>query len=368
MSGDVRVIDDGVEQDQAARGPAPWLWIAIGFAVGLAAGVVFVAPAVTPSEAVATPTEDADVPAAPGQPTEGVGISRVVTDFPDAMVAIAETETGSLQYILWPYATDVVVRSLPVGSSGAVEVDDSGRWVAVTTALPGDDGALLSMGLTTGIAPLESEVASFSWSDTDDGVLGYTRTDAAGWGLWSARAVGEPHLVGTTDDVTGGELVAWGDWGWALARADAGFDLLTPEGVLRTTVSGIALDSHQSGWLLVVDDGVMMVSAGGGVRAIDDFPKLLGPWGGAISPDGSKVAVLGSNGLGWGPIDGSEAPAIVQVGSRAPQVSWSSDSRFVMIPGNRGVHVYDTESRALRTVLPEHLVIWVGVIPLTPAS
>ncbi|MCI0424777.1 MAG: hypothetical protein L0Z49_08945 [Actinobacteria bacterium] len=370
MSGDVRVVEETHDQESRGGAPAPWLWLLIGLAVGLGAGVLFGAPALTPT--VTTQVEVGDTAPPLPNPSEETGVSDVVAEFPDALVAISQTSIGSYEYVLWPHVSDVVVRGLPIASSGQVSVDTSGRWVAATTALPGSESDLLSMGLVSQISPVATKVSSYAWHDGVEGLLAYTTLDDDGWGLWVTSLIRGPSSITSRPEPDEEvRLAAWGDWGFAIHYPARGrFDLLTPDGLLKTNVTGVPVGSHESGWILVVEDGqTTLVSAGGGVRGIPDLPQVDGPpLAGAISPDGRRVAVLGSNGLVVGSVDGSEKTVVVNVGFRHSHVWWSSDSRFVIAPALRGVTVFDTRTRDALTVLEDHLVVRVGVIPLNGAS
>lgn len=369
MSGDVQVFEETVDQNLQRSGPAPWAWLLIGLAVGLGAGVVFLAPALVPTETTSAVSVEETAPAIPGAPSEENGIADIVADFPDALVGLAQTQLSSYEYVLWPYASDVLTRGLPISSSGQATIDSSGTWVASTMELPEPGGVMLSMGQVGNLNPVATGVSSNVWHDSREGVLGYTADQEGATGLWVTSLVTGPDLILALPQ--GARLAAWGDWGYAVfGAAGQRFDLLTTNGELKTIVEGVPVASHRSGWILVVDDGTaMLVSSGGGVRVIPDFPRVEGEsLAGAISPDGQRVAVLGSNGLAVGSVDGSEKSVLINTGFRSNQVSWSSDSRFVMAPANRGVTVFDTVSMEAESVLGDLLLSWVGVIPLTPAS
>ena len=367
MGGDVRVIEDGIERDHRDARPGVWLWLLVGFVVGLGSGVVFLSPTANPSPPTTTgPQQTAPPP--PNRPADPVGISQVVAGFPDALVAIVETESRSLEYHLWPVEGGIVIRSLPAGITDNVSLDAFGTSLAVAAGIPGEEEALLSMGKSTGITPMAFGVRSFRWHDSSGGYLSYTGVEGGSWGLWTITALRVPELVASDSTVEPGILAAWGDWGWAVYHPETvSFDLLTESGELRTSVEGVPFDSHQSGWLLVLSDRVTLVSAGGGIRALTVPPDAAGaPSAGSISPDAAKVALLGSEGLVIAEVDGGAEPVRLEVEWRAADLAWSSDSRFVLIPGFRGVTVVDTETSSVQTVMRNEIVQGVGVIPLSP--
>jgi hypothetical protein len=370
MSGEVRVLEESVEREPRQAAPAPWTWLLIGFVVGIGAGVVFLAPALSPT-ATTQPEVEETAPVVPGRPSEESGIADVVTDFPDALVGLAETQLGSYEYVLWPYASDSLIRGLPLPATGGT-IDVSGTWVAGVMDLPESGGAVLSMGQVGAIQPVATKVDSHSWHDSREGQLAYIIDAGAESQLWTTSLVGgSREIVALPGLPADSKIVTWGDWGYVVSHPESGgFDLLTPDGELKTNVDGVPVASHPSGWVLVVDEGITrLVSSGGGVRGIPDFPRVEGSsLGGAISPDGERVAVIGANGLAVGRVDGSEKSVLMNTGFRTAQVSWSSDSRFVMAPSTRGATVFDTGSWELTSILGSVILDWVGVIPLTPAS
>jgi hypothetical protein len=92
------------------------------------------------------------------------------------------------------------------------------------------------------------------------------------------------------------------------------------------------------------------------------------PVGGAVaaevSPDGTKVAVVGREGLKVFPVDGEGEVIHTSFTAEPSQVTWSSDSRFV--PLVVGLIFIDTvESGRTYEDLASHHIRAVAVIPLT---
>jgi hypothetical protein len=368
MSSEVRVLEDGVERESPRGATTQWVWLAIGLVIGLGLAVVFVAPLASPAPTTADASSAPEVPADPETPTSELGVAQVVEGFPDALVALTETQAGSLSYLLWPHSGPSVARPLPVTLSSEVELDASGTWIATATVVPGNEGLVLSVGKPSGMSPLTSGVGSFAWHDSEEGLLAYTAVGDGEWGLWTVGANRKPAPAPISGP-EGGIVADWGDWGWAIVDpAAAAFTLFNSSGEVRTTREGVPYDSHSGGWLLVGAGQVEMVSSGGGVSVVSELPPELGaPMGGAISPDGAKVAIVGDAGLLLTDVDGAEA-VLVEVTARFPSVGWSSDSRFAFVPTARGVMTIDTESEALQAILPHELVRAVGAIPLMSGS
>lgn len=350
MSGDVKVIEDGVDNrssSQPVGTTSPWVWLAIGIAIGLGFALVFFTPSTT-GDATDSPEVASPEPTA-ATPTTifDDGVSARVADFPDAVVAVAAADGGSLQHVIWPAAGPHVARPLPGGDFGQVSFDYSGTWLAASTGLPGGDGYLLAMGKTSNLAPLASDVTSFAWHDSRPGVLSYTeRTDDGEWVLKVVGADRNPREV-TRGIGIEGEVAAWGDWGWAIQSAEDRVTLLTDEGEIKTYIGGVALDSHPSGWIVTVNgDGLRMVSAGGGVVRLDIRFESIGGVGDAkLSPDRQKIALVGPHGLKVAQVNGHGEVITVPFSSvpRQDAVAWSSDSRFVILPRSRGVMFLDYE-------------------------
>ena len=190
MTEQVRVVDgDAPERPAAAPPGSNWLLFALGFAVGLGVAVVFLTstgvntPTATTTGVVGVPvTQPEDTN------TEIPGIREMVDGFPDAMVAMVETEGRSLTHLLWPIGGPPVERPLPTGGIGTARFDTSGRWLAATTFVPDQEGALLSVGIASSFVPLVSGVTSYAWHDSESGELAYTRVFDGEGSVWVVHA------------------------------------------------------------------------------------------------------------------------------------------------------------------------------------
>jgi len=366
MASDVRVVEDGLEHRPPVRRPASaWVWLATGIAVGLGFGVVVFTPSATdveeqPGVATAPPIAPIEEPANPQ------GIADVIPGFPDALVVITGDDGQTLRHMLWPTVRAKVMRAIPGDDSGEVSFDVSGTWIATATRVPDAEGFVLSMGKATFLDPLASNVASFSWHDEEPALLSYTQRLDGQWLLWVVGPDRNPDLIarGLKDR---GDVAAWGDWGWALQTQSGEVTLLASSSEIIGAYEGIALDSHPTGWVLIGDDGLMLVSTSGVVRAID---TLVDSVGGAVaaevSPDGTKVAVEGRGGLKVLPVDREGEVIHTSFTAEPSQVTWSSDSRFVVVPLVAGVIFIDTvESDRTYEDLASHHIRAVAVIPLT---
>ena len=375
MAGDLRVIEDGVDRHaETRRPPPPWMWIVVSLLIGIGFGVVFSTPSTTNPEAEATDVTVADFAPVGEVLGDGIGVAAAIPGFGDALVAVTRTGTQNVEHLLWPLAVDPVTRPLPVGAFGEASFDVTGTWLAFSTHVPDADGRVLSMGKPASLAPLSSDVTSFAWHDGTSGVLAYTQQLDGLWVLSVSQTTRETQIVASGEDVvalSGGEVAAWGDWGFAIQHESdqnesGSITLLTGNGELKTTLTGRVLDSNPSGWL-VIYDGDLKLLAGGGLRSLNiNWTSIGGVLAAALSPDGAQIALLGGSGLKITAIRGNTPTIEIPFTAPLSKVKWSSDSRFVVVPFLRGVIVADTVGGQNYEELTEHTVIEVSVIPLSP--
>jgi hypothetical protein len=219
------------------------------------------------------------------------------------------------------------------------------------------------MGRFNRIQPVSSGVTGYEWHDSNSGQLAYTIEDDQEWRLYRISGNFDPKLV-TTATPNGGTVAAWGEWGYAIQLPDNRVELLTPRGELKATETGVALASHRSGWVLVEDGGLKLVSAGGGVRILEatDVPETV--LAASFSPDGTKAAVVTRLGVMVVDLNDLErntmAPAY-----RGGWVTWSSDSRFVVAPAQTGVSIYDVLDEKAHNLLFGHEILVAQTLPLS---
>lgn len=376
MTGDVRVVEDGLEEaanERAPRGPS-WLWLAVGFVSGLGLAIVFFTAGSEPQgssenqatfpEVVQPAEEIADQPASETTVSEPEGVGEVVQGFPDTLVAVTQV-SGNLSYLTWPLSGPPLSASMAGFSSGTVRFDSSGRLLAMASPVADSDLALLSMGAPQRIRAIAADVSGFAFHDSEAGRLAYTQVVDGEWQLWTVDASLEPELI-TGDVGAFGSVASWGDWGYAV-QDEGAVTLLTPAGEVKAQTVGRALDSAPDGWLAVSDDGLKLVSAGGGVRRLEaDELGILGEVESAsFSPDGTKLDVVGGGGHLIIPLDGEGQVVHAPVTSGFPQLAWSSDSRFVVSPWIRGVLIIDSvvDGKSY-TALTRQTVVAVATIPL----
>ena len=82
----------------------------------------------------------------------------------------------------------------------------------------------------------------------------------------------------------------------------------------------------------------------------------------SFSPDRSRIAVAG--GFGTAVIDiESEETVVLSEALQASWFRWSSDSRFVVVPGHRGIFVHDLDTGERHHVLDDYTLVAGGLLP-----
>ena len=377
MTGNVKVVEDGAEAPPESRSPhgPNWLWVTVGFVIGLGLAVVFfTAGTDEPVEtAESVPTPELDQPGEPDSETasstttqsEPDGISEVITGFPDTLIAVTQLSGSSLGQLTWPLAGPPRVEDLPGFFTADADFDASGRMLAMGAPVPDTGRALLSMGTALRIQPLATDVTGFAWHDTEGGELAYTQVGEFGWQLSTVNSSRDTELVTRAIDRRG-EIVGWGDWGFAIQDGDQAI-LLSRDGEPQQILEGRVLDTGDGGRAVLYDGRLHIVSLGGNRELLDvDLSGIGEPEVAAISPDGSKLAVVGGAGHLIFRLDGTGETTYAPVTSGFPQLAWSSDSRFLISPWIRGVLFVDTERRSAQPLaeLTRHTVVAVATVRL----
>lgn len=363
MTDQVQLVDSEPAERLPSTPPrSGWVLFALGVAVGVGAAVVFVTPTGSVPTATSTPGAVAP-PITTEEPEPDVGVSEVVEGFPDAVVGVSRGTGNSVNHLLWPIAGGLNLSPMPGGETAVF--DSSGRFVALTSRVPGEDGVVLSLGRHKQIRNVAARVTSHAWHDSRDGVLAFTTMTQGTWRLSTLQSNFEP-LVIMESETDMGQVAAWGEWGWAIQSDPSQLTLLTRGGQLKDTEPGTALASHESGWLFVHDGVSKLVSAGGGVVAVQTDLGVGTPTGAAFSPDGSKLAVAGTLGVSILDLESGSAETVDIISS--PALAWSSDSRFLLSGSGSGVVVFDDEEDIVQTILRRHSILAVAVIPLTDSG
>lgn len=299
------------------------------------------------------------------------GIGEEIPGFPDGLMATRRGEGLSLELVVWPERGDRSVRSVPYGVSSPpdpVDFDVSGRLSA--TLLPMPDAVLLPMpdavtgilyaGVPEAATILSLDVTGYAWHDTDPATLAYTTFRNGETLLWVTRGnLAESDLIGRAVGIAGG-VVAWGDWGFGLQDGE-NLAQMTATGEIDTMGTGRIVGSDGRGGL-VVDDGAPMVMNAGGPNVEMPGVSLEGPVLDAeFSPDGNRLGLLTVEGLTVVPLDDGTEAATAMERPGMPQVVWSSDGRYALYPGLRGIVVLDTTDGVVRELMPTDIVTGLGL-------
>jgi hypothetical protein len=354
-----RVVEEGLDSPPP-RDPSNsgWLLAVVGFALGLGIGVLAVGRPPPPLPEPGTPLavdleEPVDTTAVP----EDGGVSVAVDGFADALAAVSRSTGSSLQHLLWPPSGKLNIR--PMAGADEARFDRSGLFLALSNQVPGSNRAVLSMGRFNQISTIATDVTGYAWHDAETGLLAYTTESEGVWRLQVAKG-GFASRVILEAPAPAGKIVAWGDWGWAIQSSPSQVTLLNADGQFKDQETGTAYDSRPDGWLFVVGDRPKLLSAGGGVQALDVELGIGRLVAASFSPDGHLVALAGERGVNVLDLDSQSVQPLG--GSLATEVSWSSDSRFVMAPAGSGVVVHDTHTASTYQVFAGHSVLAVAVL------
>ncbi|MFP4074193.1 MAG: hypothetical protein ACLFVZ_09160 [Actinomycetota bacterium] len=357
MTSKSMVVEDGVEETRPPRRPRPhWILVAVGLGLGFTMGTLVTTGPDLGEEATTTQTSVAEQLSSP----DSAGISSVVPDFPDALVAVGGGVGAGVEVWHWPSDGPLVTGGLTDGEG--VRFDATGQFVAVTEPIPGLQGYLLSMGRFNRIMPVRSGVTSFAWHDSRSGEVAFTTEDEGRWQLYRAARTLVPQIVLDGRFETG-SVIAWGEWGYAIQIEDEQVALVNAEGEFKDFEEGEAYASHESGWVFMTDQDLKIVSAGGGVRRLIPLPDRLDPISAAsFSPDASKVVMAGRFGV---VVLDRDTEELIELSPAIPGdwITWSSDSRFVLAPAQSGIYVHDLKTGDTHHVLTGRSVAAASVFP-----
>jgi hypothetical protein len=359
MPEDSRVRVDGVPLEPKRPVPRSTLvMVGAAFIIGLGLGVLIV-PSTPDTGAIGSGLTAPEGSPQTLSPSESAGISEVVGGFPDALVAVRSDNGSGLQHLLWPVQGPLVEQSMDAGDN--LRFDSTSAFIAGTATVPGLDGWVLSMGRYNTIRPFVSGVTSFAWHDATSGSLAYTTSTAGDTRLWVVGADLDPEEV-DLDLTADSTVAAWGDWGWALGTRDNQTMLFNAEGELRAEIRGVPVASFPTGWILVGAEGYQLVSSGGGIDGLIGQPDIGFLREAVFSPDGGRVALAGSSAVAILNL-AADGRAETLPGAGSSWVSWSSDSRFLVLSAPRGLRIYDFDTGAFEYVLEPETIVLAGVIP-----
>ena len=355
-----QVVEDDRESPQPPGSRPGWGWLAVGMVLGAGLAVLVLRPGGMQQAPTSTTASETEVALG--------GIAQVIEGFPDGLTAVTRSDGQSLELLIWPVRGEPIERTIPVGASrppDPVEYDVSSRRIATLLPVPDHvDGALYA-GVPQDAAIIATDVTGFAWHDTAALQLAYTTfvdDELQLWVLRDNRRASDPiaRAVGII-----GHVEAWGDWGFAIQDdADDEIVLFTDLGEIKDTSAGRILDSDGSGWLAIDNQGVSLLSSGGGVMGLE-LDEIDGDvLAGRFSTDGQRLALLTNDGARVVSIEDGSVSIESDGRPGVPQVAWSSDGRFLVYPGPVGIWVIDTVSGETAEILPNRTFTGVGMLPI----
>lgn len=347
----------------------PWLWVLVGFGLGIGLSLLG-----RGEQDVVTPSTDSAATTTI-QPRD-VGLGEAVLGFPDNLNVVVSPGGGrALEVATWPVQGPPGFRSIALSdltTVGAPRFDASGQFIAA--AIRAGDDLILASGRPNSFSNVANGISGFAWHDANAADLAWS-TIGALFQIWISDDSGPGRMVYEIEGIQG-EMVAFGDWGFAVAEI-TGFGtyrthIVSPEGELIGTLDGLVTASHNSGQLIVARDGLNLLIPSvdgppdpeGGIP-IDggDVGESVG-LGSEFTRDGQRVALTGFAGVTVIDLSGDEEAVTYSIRAGSDSIDWSSDGRFLLVSSFRGVAVVDTRSGELSVILGDQTTRAVGVAPI----
>jgi WD40 repeat protein len=338
------------------------VWLLVGIGLGFAFSFLF---------NTAIPEAEPDPPggATATTLTPASGVGAVIPEFPDGMnILVSPGEGRALEVLTWPLQGQPFYRSIPLGDidlDGTAQFDASGQFLAATTATP--DGLVLRGGRPNTFGVVASGVTGFAWHDSNPADLAWSTLADGELQIWVSEDAGLGEVV-VSGVGLGDHVVAFGDWGFAVATPGGDDLVLDPNGELIGFSAGRIVASHASGLLLVTD------AEGASVVAVTNIETLFNlrivavnsvVIGAEFSPDGDRVALTGPTGLTVAELGEEIDTELFEIRAGSDSLSWSSDGRFVLASAFRGVAVLDTETGEISSILESETTRSVAATPIS---
>jgi hypothetical protein len=359
------VIEDARESEPIQTSRPHVGWLAAGLLIG-AALTVLALGVDTSGPPVETTIEGLS------PQVVGTGIGDQIVGFPDSLVAARRSDGQALELVTWPVAGASYARDIPVGTVSppqAVAFDTSGKRIATLIPVNGHTDGVLYAGPPDSAFIVNRDATGFAWHDSRPSALAYTTITDDALTVWTtfgnlADSVSVAQLPGVS-----GRIAAWGDWGYALQQTVGDeIVLLDPDGqAVDAPLAGRILDSHPSGRIAVDLDGLAIYDVE--ARSMSTYEVDGDILAGRISPDGLHAAVLAADHVTVVLVDetarnGSLGSVSYPTTHGFPELAWSSNSRFVMLPGYRGITIIDAKGGASSESMSDDTFIAVGIVPL----
>ncbi|MGA7229251.1 MAG: hypothetical protein WBZ40_11225 [Acidimicrobiia bacterium] len=364
MASPLNVMEDARESEPARAEGSRLGWLLAGAVIG--AGLTVLAVGVNTTE---PPTETT----IEGLTTQalGEGVGDQIAGFPDGLVAVRRSNGQTLDLLTWPVAGESYVRNIPIGSASPpqlVAFDSAGRRLATIVPLESSkDPGVLYAGIPDLARVISTSVTGFAWHDTDPGTLAYSNYSTLSDGelaIWTVSGTLADPVLLTRAVGVGGGVAAWGDWGFVIDDQSATIvTILNSLGEIVSAYSGHLLGVGPGGVIAIDDGSFRLIDAAGGParQVVDDGSFSVA----RFSPDGRWVALLTQTGLSV--LSASDGSMLAEFEARPgfPQITWTSNGRFVVFPGTRGLFVAEPNTEKLAEVMSTDVFISTGVLPLS---
>ncbi|CAN5872992.1 hypothetical protein BH23ACT4_BH23ACT4_13610 [soil metagenome] len=358
--------DDQPVRSSGGPGGGKVVWLVVGLGLGFALSYLF------SSSTGGAPVAEGDTTTTTTAPLV-LGVGATIPGFPDGLnILVSPGEGRALEVLTWPLQGEPFYRSIPLGdidfSGDTAQFDASGQFLAATTALP--DGMVLRGGRPNTFRVVASGVTGFSWHDSDPADLAWSTFEDGELQIWVSEDAGPGEVVARGVGL-GDRVVAFGDWGFVVANPPTEVatqsHVIDASGAVMGTIDGWVVTSHKSGRLLVTDvDGASVV----GVNDIETLFDLRTSGmdsvliGAEFSPDGDRVALTGVTGLTIVELGDVTEAVSYPIRAGSDSISWSSDSRFVLVSTFRGVLVLDNETGETKRIFESDTTRAVAATPI----
>lgn len=374
MTDPIQVDMSGSDFGEGGRPPpgsqGRWAWLAIGLGLGLSVSLLI---SISPGRG--DPDEAGEDGATTTAPAPS-GIGGAIPGFPDGLnVLVSPGEGRAFEVLTWPLDGDQVHRSIPVGDldlAGTARFDVSGHFLAVASSA--GEELILQAGRPNSFGIVASGITSFAWHDSNSADLAWTEVEGEELEIWVSEDAGTPDVVARTAGA-GGTLTAFGDWGYAVAELVGGPDdapmfqtvLLGPEGEPTANLAGWVVASHQNGLLLIEDGGQLSLITTADLNSVTPIrvESLAGDVvvGGEFSPSGDRIAITSFAGVSVVDLATFDVTNhSIRAGSDS--MAWTSDGRFLLVSGFRGVAVLDTVNGSISSILEQETTRAVAAIEI----
>ncbi len=283
-----------------------------------------------------------------GPESQSAGFAEVVEGFPDVLLVVGTNGPRALDLATWPPAGRLELMPLPTAWTALTFTDGpfadfaafdvSGRQLALASPVAREGTMTLLAGRPEAVVAVATGVTSYAWHLTRPRALAYVVGDGE---PWIEVMSGAPRSVERVRPVpAGGDLVAWGDWGFLLEAADGLTRISSGE---TTSYAGRFLAAAGSLVAVEASDSVGLVDLATGRHIPLDLAGDV--VAAAFDRSGTRLALARPDSLVITSTVGQvtyDSPW-----SNAEYLAWSTDGRFLVFADRRDVMILDVDSGAI---------------------